>query len=82
MIIYQSREEYIKECPRPWYSFISLPRGYTDYKDIYINQDAFFISKRDKRLLIEHEQGHIAGLIHTWLGLMSPYGIIRYLTTW
>jgi len=64
MIIFQSRDEYIKEVPTPWYSFLVMPRGWTDLENIYINQDAFFLDERDKQLLINHEQGHIEGKLY------------------
>jgi hypothetical protein len=81
MIILQSEQEYKKESFTAWYSFIALPRGWTDGTDIYINEDAFFLDAKDYNLLIAHEQGHIDGKGHTWFGVMSPYGIVRYLTS-
>jgi len=81
MLVYQIKSEYEEGCPRPWYSFIYLPRGWTDGKDIYVNLGAFYIDDRDFRLLIQHEIGHNEGKKHTLFGLMSPYGLVRYLTT-
>lgn len=83
MIFYQTKLEYEKCCEENgithhWYGY---PRGWTDLKDIYINKDAFYINDRDRKLLLYHEEGHIAGKNHTLLGLMSAYGLIRFFTT-
>ncbi len=78
MIKYLKEEEYKKISPVSWYGY---PRGWTNGVDIYVNEDAFFIDSRDRILLIEHEQGHIDGKEHTTFGLMSPYGLVRWLTT-
>lgn len=77
-------EEYIEIYLRAggnrnWYGY---PRGFAWQHEIYINRDAFFLGERDKRLLIEHEQGHLDGKGHTWFGVMSPWGLVRYLTAW
>lgn len=60
---------------------INYPRGFATGNDIYINEDGFYINERDKELLIQHELGHIEGKGHTFFGVMSPYGLIRYLTS-
>ena len=78
------REEFIRIYldaggKKKWYGY---PRGYEWKKEIYINKDAFYLNKRDYRLLIDHEQGHVDGKKHTIFGLMSQYAVIRYLTTW
>lgn len=65
-----------------WYGY---PRGFAlgeiPIDDIYINDDAFYIDKRDRQLLLDHETGHTEGKDHTLSGVMSPWGLIRYLTT-
>jgi hypothetical protein len=63
---------------------INFPRAYTDTGtgEVWINQDAFYIGDRDKDLVLRHELGHIEGKEHTIFGLMCPYGLLRYLTTW
>jgi Zn-dependent protease with chaperone function len=88
MIISQPASEY--NPPDKWYDFISEARAYEKIyrnadivkSDTHINQDAFFLDQRDYDLLIAHEAGHAAGRDHETFGLMSPYGLIRYLTTW
>lgn len=60
-----------------WYGY---PRGFVLEGEIYINDDAFFLDDRDRILLVLHEQGHIDGKEHTSMGLMSPYGLVRYFT--
>lgn len=63
---------------------INFPRGYSDTAsgEVWINQDVFYLGERDKDLLLRHELGHIEGKDHTLFGLMCPYGLLRYLTTW
>jgi hypothetical protein len=63
---------------------INFPRAYTNTStgEVWINQDAFYINDRDKDLLLRHELGHIEGKEHTLIGLMCPYGFLRYPTTW
>lgn len=78
-----SEREYIEAYLRTggkwhWYGY---PRGFVTGGEIYINKDAFFLDDRDYLLLIRHEEGHIAGKEHTWFGVMSDNGLIRYLTT-
>ncbi len=61
---------------------INFPRGYSDnvIAEVWIDDGAFYISGRDKDLLIRHELGHIEGKEHTTFGLMCPYGLLRFLT--
>ncbi len=63
---------------------INFPRGYSDSDtgEVWINKDVFYIGDRDKDLVLRHELGHIEGKEHTMFGLMCPYGLLRYLTTW
>lgn len=82
-------DEYIKiymSLPGdiPWYLkyFGVYPRAFVFNKVIYVNDGAIYINTRDYNLLIRHEVGHTRGLSHTWTGVMCPYGIVRYLTTW
>lgn len=79
MIIYENESGYVIGIEKHWYGY---SRGYTDMINIYIRENAFFIDNKDKKLLIAHEQGHIDGKNHTLFGVMSPYGLIRYLTSW
>ena len=67
----------------PWYmKYLGLvPRGFMCGDNIYINNDAFYINKQDRDLLIQHEIYHTEGYNHTWFGVMSAYSIIRWLTT-
>lgn len=67
----------------PWYLkyFGIFPRAFVLGEMIYVNDDAIYINTRDYNLLIKHEVGHTRGLSHTWTGVMSPLGIVRYLTT-
>lgn len=73
-----------------WWGY---PRAFQWQNEIYVNKDAFIIDDRDYRLLIAHEEAHlnskphqptltekILGTDRTWIGLMSPWGLIRYLT--
>jgi hypothetical protein len=76
-IYYLSREEYDKITDPHWWG---RTRGWTDGKDIYINKDAFYINDRDRSLLLQHEIGHIEGMEHQLFGVMSPYGLIRWLS--
>lgn len=78
LLVCQSGSEYASYAPRHWWG---SPRAYTDMKNIYVNRDAFYINGRDMELLIAHEWGHINGREHTPAGLMSAYGLVRYLTT-
>lgn len=68
---------------RPWYFSIFgiLPRAFEYQNEVYINLDAFFLNVKDKQLIILHEQGHLDGKDHTATGIMSAYGLIRYLTS-
>lgn len=63
---------------------INFPRGYCnpDTEEVWINEGAFYIGNRDKDLVLRHELGHIEEKEHTLFGLMCPYGLLRYLTTW
>lgn len=63
---------------------INFPRGYSisGTGEVWINDDTFYIGDRDKDLVLRHELGHIEGKEHTMFGLMCPYGLLRYLTTW
>lgn len=77
------QEEYMekyRECggERLWYGY---PRGFTCGSSCYINDGAFYFGKKDKTLLILHERGHLEGREHSWFGIMSPYSVVRYLTT-
>lgn len=68
----------------PWYlRYLGImPRAFVMDGTVYINDEAFYLDKRDKILLIDHEIGHLQGLEHTIFGLMSDNAVIRYLTTW
>lgn len=58
------------------------PRAFWVYpNDIYINSNAFYFSPEDKRLLIAHEVGHAQGLEHSLTGVMSPFSVVRYITS-
>ncbi len=74
-----------------WWGY---PRGFQWNKEIYINKEAYFFNDRDYKLLIGHETFHLnskphpntlaenlLGEDHTWYGLMSPWGPVRFLTT-
>jgi hypothetical protein len=63
-------------------------------KEIYVNDDGLFFNEKDKKLLIQHEEGHlnskphepslteqILGDDHTWVGVMCPWGVLRYITS-
>ncbi len=68
---------------RPWYFRLLgiLPRAFEYENEIYINSDAFILNERDATLLLAHEQGHKDGKQHTATGIMSAYGLVRYLTS-
>lgn len=77
------QDEYVKTFlsfggKRHWYGY---PRGFQFNRKIYINQEAFYLDDRDSQLLIAHEKGHTEGKEHTWFGVMSPWGLVRYLTS-
>ena len=55
-------------------------RAFTVGQNVYINRDAFYLGDEDKQLVLEHEIGHTEGKKHALTGVMSPIGIIRYLT--
>ena len=62
---------------------INFPSGYCNSGgEVWINEDAFYLNDRDRDLVLRHELGHIEGKDHTTFGLMCPYGLLRYLTTW
>lgn len=63
---------------RHWYGY---PRAFVSGNEIYVNQDVVFLDMRDYNLLVAHEMGHVIGKEHTPFGVMSPYGLIRYLTS-
>lgn len=78
------------DLPYHWYGYA---RGFMLSGDIYINDDAFYLNNRDRALLLSHEEGHvnapehdltwlegIIGADHTLTGVMSPLGLVRYLT--
>lgn len=90
-IVEQPHEEYLKGAPVEWYFPISPSRAYVerfptrpDLDTIYVNQDAYFFSDRDRDMLIRHEQYHIdnPGAGDQLFGIGSGLGIVRYLTTW
>ena len=58
------------------------PNGDGAGVDVYINKDALYLDQRDRQLLLEHELGHIEGKGHTKTGVMAPYGLVRWLTSW
>ncbi len=73
----------------PW----GYSRAFTVGKDIYFNEDAVYLDKRDKTLLLRHEEGHVnapeheltllekaIGADHTLTGVMCPWGVLRWLT--
>jgi hypothetical protein len=79
--------------PDPWWYVSYLLRGFWCPKDgeIYVNDDGIFFSEKDKQLLIQHEETHlhskphepsftekILGSDHTWVGVMCPWGVLRY----
>lgn len=64
---------------RHWYGY---PRAFVMNNEIYLNQDAFYLDRRDYDLVVAHEKGHLEGKEHTLLGVMCPYGLVRYLSTW
>ncbi len=68
----------------PWYvRYLGIyPRAFVYGNMIYVNDEAIYLNNRDYNLLITHEVGHLNGLPHTYFGVMSPYGVVRYLTTW
>lgn len=81
-IVEQTKEDFRK----PWMDDIwygRFIRGYCDRREnkIYINKDAFYFSKADKRKLIFHEIGHLLGFSHTsvWKigSIMNPFGFLR-----
>lgn len=62
--------------------------------EIYVNNTGIFFNEKDKKLLIQHEEGHlnskpheqsftekILGDDHTWFGVMCPWGVLRYITS-
>lgn len=91
-----SESEFIETFTRAggkkhWWGY---PRAFQWQNEIYVNEDAFFIDERDYKLILAHETVHlnskkhqptltekILGEDHTWFGLMSPWGLVRYLTT-
>ncbi len=73
-----SHEDYIKTIDPHWWG---RARGWTDGKDIYIDSGAIYLDPRDYNLLIKHEVGHIQGLEHEPVGVMSAYGGVRYVTS-
>jgi hypothetical protein len=81
----QEFQDYYLSLPgvRPWYYlfFGILPRAFAYQGMIFLNVDAFFLNAHDKQLIIDHEQGHLDGKEHTWTGIMSAYGVVRYLTS-
>ncbi|MGB8215998.1 MAG: hypothetical protein WCE94_01745 [Candidatus Methanoperedens sp.] len=81
---------------KPWWYVKYLLRGFWCPRDaeIYVNDNGIFLSEKDKQLLIQHEEGHlnskphelslsekILGDDHTWVGVMCPWGVLRYLTS-
>src|SRR5574341_1501363 len=66
---------------KPTWKVKYLLRGFTDMKDIYVNENAIFLNEKDKDLHIAYLQGHIEGKEHTLFGVMSPYPLIRLTTT-
>lgn len=72
--------EFFKKAggKKHWYGY---PRAFVLDNEVYINQNAFFLGRRDYTLLLAHEQGHLQGKEHTWFGIMSPWGLVRYLTS-
>lgn len=77
----QEYEKFARSLNLPRYPLIGYARGFAYNDDVYINDDAFYVCKRDYSLLIQHEYNHIKGLTHTVFGVMSPWGLIRLLTT-
>ena len=78
-VYYLSKEDYNKTIKPHWWG---RARAWTDGVDVYINKDAFYIDQRDRQLILEHELEHINGKNHTNFGVMSPYGLVRWLTSW
>ena len=60
---------------RIWY--LHSIRGFAYKGTIYLRKNAFYLFKDSKAKVIEHEEGHIIGLKHTWTGIMSWHGIFR-----
>jgi hypothetical protein len=58
-----------------WY--LPLIRMYRYEDIIYEREDALYIFPGSRNKLIQHEEGHISGLGHTWCGLMSWHGLER-----
>jgi hypothetical protein len=85
-IIYLPKEKFLQKYrefggKKPaWRVKYSL-RIFTDMSDIYVNQEAVFLNKKDYILSIAHTQGHIEGKGHTLFGVMSPFGFLRLTTT-
>lgn len=82
-LFYLSEKDFIEkfeQCggKRHWYDY---PRGFVCGDVAYINAEAFYLNSKDSDLVIQHELGHLDGKEHTWFGIMSPWGLIRYLTT-
>lgn len=82
-LFYLSKKEFIdkfQQCggKKHWWGY---PRGFVCGEVAYINAEAFFLGSKDSDLLIRHELGHLEGKEHTLTGVMSPWGLIRYLTS-
>ena len=80
-IIYQSNKEFHEQAlwlEKIWYG--RFVRGYVKGNEIYINDEAWYMSKNDKNRLKLHEIGHILGMEHTKLpgGIMVFTGLLRW----
>lgn len=94
MILLPSKEYeidfFLSGGKRHWYGY---PRAFVMNGEIFINQDAFYLDRRDYELLRAHETGHVnapeheitpleqvIGADHTLTGVMCPWGLVRWLT--
>lgn len=85
-IIYLPKEKFLQKYRESggknpaWRVKYNL-RVFTDMSDIYVNQDAVYLGKKDYILSLAHAQGHIEGKEHTLFGIMSPFPFLRLTTT-
>ena len=57
--------------------YLRFIRGFRYRSIIFLRKDAFYLFKTSRDKIIEHEEGHIRGLKHTWRGVMAWHGLFR-----